>query len=309
MKALNLLSGKYKGIEKYSLFDIFNTIFMILLCFSTLYPFWYILVVSFNDGANSSLGGVWFWPRVFTLDNYKFVIANPLITQAYLVTIIRVLIGPAISVITCALAGYAMSQKELKGKKILVFYFMMPMFIGGTLISHYLVMTKIGLYDNFLVYILPGVYSFFTMVVMRTFFEDLPVSLEESARLDGAGPFRILVSIVLPLSKPVLAAFMFFGLVSHWLDFSTNLIYVMDEKLTTLQYLLYKIVLESDTQTLIREALAKGQGPSDIRLREQVTPFAIQMTTLVVVTFPLLVIYPFFQKYFIKGALVGAVKE
>jgi len=289
-------------------FDTFNVLFMLSLCFVMLYPFWYVLIYSFNEGRDAALGGIWFWPRQFTVFNYRYVLGNPYISNAYFVTIARSVIGPLVHLVTTAFAAFALSKKELPFRKGIIYYFMVPMFIGGTLVSNYVVMARLGLINNFLIYVLPGAFGFFMMIVIRTFFEQLPEALEESAYIDGAGYVMIFFRITLPLSGPIVATTLFFSAVGHWLDFSTSLIYITRPRLQTLQYILYQIVIANDTAELMRQV---NSGVLLDTLGGRATPITsqvLQMTTLVVVTFPLLFVYPFFQKYFIKGVLIGAVK-
>ncbi len=288
-------------------YDTFNVLFMLCLAFVTVYPFWYILVYSFNEGRDAAMGGLWFWPRKWTLQNYKYVLGNPYITNAFLVTIARTVIGSIIHMVVTGFAAYTLMKKDLPGRKAIVYFYMMPMFIGGTLVSSYLVNAKLGLLNNFFVYIIPGAFSFFMMLVIRTFFEGIPESLEESAMLDGAGYYTIFFRIYLPLSGPIIAATVFFSAVGHWLDYYTNLLYVSDKHLYTLQYVLYKVVVASETSDMYRELQESGRLLT-LTSEQQVTTQGLKMATLVIVTFPVLFVYPFFQKYFTKGVLVGAVK-
>ena len=290
-----------------NIYDTFNVIFMLFLAFVTIYPFWYVLVYSFNEGRDAAKGGLWFWPRKWTLQNYKYVFGNPYINNAFFVTISRTVIGSLIHMVVTGFAAYTLMKKDLPGRKFIIYFYMMPMFIGGTLVSNYLVNAKLGLLNNFLVYIIPGAFSFFMMLVIRTFFEGIPESLEESAMLDGAGYYTVFFRIYLPLSGPIIATTLFFSAVGHWLDYYTNLIYVSDKHLYTLQYVLYKVVVASETSDMMRELQESGRLLT-LTSEQQVTTQGLKMATLVVVTFPILFVYPFFQKYFIKGVLVGAVK-
>lgn len=290
------------------IFDIFNHILMVVISFVMLYPFWYVLVLSLNDGADSAYGGIWFWPRVFTLDNYKYILANPQLQSAYLVTIARTVIGTAITVLTTGFAAYAMSKRNLRGRKVLLTFFMIPMFIGGTTVSTYVVFAKLHLLNNFLVYVLPSAFSFYYMVVMRTFIYGLPPSLEESAKIDGAGHLRIFFKIIMPLCVPVVATVALFSAVAQWLDFSTNLMYVYDSKLTTVQYLLYQVVRANKMTVLNEQAMAASGALQNINTKN-ITSQSVQMTVLMVATLPIVVVYPFVQKYFVKGLTLGAIKE
>jgi len=292
------------------IFDALNLMLMIALCVVTIYPFWYVFIYSLNTGADAMRGPIWFWPRVFTLDNYRYVAQNPYITNAFLVTIARVLCASVFSVSVNMLAAYALSKRVLPGRKALLYYFLAPMFIGGTTVSNFVVIAKLGLLNNFLVYILPGAFGFFTMIIMRTFIEQIPEALEESAKIDGASFNQIFFKIILPLSKPILAAMFFFSIVGAWLDFGTTLLYITDRSLYVLQYVLYMVTLSNQAQSMMQLVMSQGAGAiSSMGNGELPTPEVLKMAILVTVTAPLLFIYPFFQKYFIQGMMVGAIKS
>jgi len=302
--------SRIKGSTGERIFDILNVSFMIILSFITIYPFWYVLVVSLSNGNDLANGPVWFWPRNFTLNNYIYVLQYKLLRSAFVVTIARCLAGPVISVGVCMLAAYPLSKRWLPKRKWFLFFYMLPMFIGGTVISNYVVMAKLKLLNNFLVYIIPGAFGFFNMVIMRTFIEQIPIELEESAMLDGANYWVIFTKIILPQSKPIMAAFAFFSVVHNWLDFTTTLLYVTKQSLYTLQYVLYLVVNASQASNMID---ITNIGESMRRLKENQraalpTPEVVKMTVMVVVTFPLLFVYPFFQKYFVVGMNLGAIK-
>ncbi|WP_054027344.1 carbohydrate ABC transporter permease [Bacillus sp. FJAT-28004] len=306
-----LRKNKIKRTTSERVFDAFNVFIMIVWSLSAIYPFWYILIMSFNTGADAAAGPIWFFPRMFTLENYAFVFQYDRLQTAFVVTTLRCIVGPILSVFVTVLAAFALSKRFLPGRKTLLFFFMMPMFIGGTIISNYVVMVKLGLLNNFLVYVLPAAFGFFSMIIMRTHIEELPIELQESATIDGAGYPRIFAQIILPLCKPILAAFLFFSVVGNWLDYYTNLIYVTDRSLSTLQFVLYEIINRAEASTLID--FTKTSSASQRRIMSMAnntvpTPEVIKMTVMVVVTFPILFVYPFFQKYFVKGMLTGAVK-
>ncbi len=294
-------------------FDTFNVIFMVLLSFVTLYPFWYVLVLSLNTGSDAASGPIWFWPRVFTLENYFYVFQYRDLQRAFGITVLRCIVGPAIQVFLCLLAAYALSKRTLPGRKLILYFLMIPLFIHGSTITNYIVMAKLKIMNTFWVYVIPGAFSFFNMVIIRTFIEGIPPDLEESARIDGAGSFVSFAKIVLPLCKPVLAAFLFFGVVGHWLDLQTNLIYVTDRKLRVLQYILYIVINSSEANRFMDMNSMASEAAVQHMIDNQTantlpTPEVIKMAVMVVVTFPLLFIYPFFQRYFVKGMLVGAIK-
>ena len=286
-------------------FDACNIALMLCVAFVMAFPFWYCVVYSLNESPDAQMGGVWIWPRRFTLANYRYVLSNPQVGHAYLVTIARTALGSLLHLVVTGFAAYTLSKRALPGRRILTYYFVIPMFVGGSIVSMYVLMAKIGLLNNFLIYILPGVFSFFDMAIIRAFIEELPASLEESARIDGASSFRTFFQIVIPLCMPIVATILIFNGVSNWLDFYTNLVYVSRTDLTTLQFLLFRVTdfsrgVAGSGET--SEAIAAGM------VRESMSTGTLKMTTLVVVTLPILFIYPFFQKFIIKGILIGSIK-
>jgi len=290
-------------------FDMLNLVLMIILGCITVYPFWYVLVLSFNNGLDAAEGPIWFWPRAFTLDNYSYVLQYGSLKAAFLVTVARCVVGALLTVLVSMLAAYALSKRFLPGRKVFLYFFLIPMFIGGTLISNYVIIAKLGLLNNFLVYVIPGAFTFFGMIIMRTHIEEIPAELEESAMLDGAGYWVLFTRIILPLSKPVIAAFLFFSVVGGWLDLNTNLIYITDRSLYTLQYILYMVINANESAYMIRDVNQAGAAAlRNMGGNNTPTPEVIKMTVMVVVTFPILFIYPFFQRFFVKGMMVGSVK-
>ncbi len=288
-------------------FDILNVAGMLMLCLITLYPFWYVLVLSLNDGADAAKGPIWFWPREFTFVNYLYVFQNPYITNSFVISILRSVVGSVSLVAVILLAAYSLSKKYLPLRKYILYFLLIPMFVGGSVIANYVVIVKLGLMNNFLVYILPSAFSFFFMIIVRTFIEQLPEGLDESARIDGAGDLHIFLRIVIPLSKPIIAAMLFFGIVGHWLEFGTNLFYITDRSLYVVQYVLYMVVLSNQSGDMLALMQATGKVPTNVG-QTLPTPQVLKMSTLITITLPLLFIYPFFQKYFIKGLMVGAIK-
>ncbi len=291
------------------LFDNLNTLFLVIFAFLTLYPFWYILVLSLNEGTDSLKGGVWFWPRKWTLTNYAYVLFNPQIMIAYRTTILRTVSGSLLSLIVCGLAAYSLTKHHLPGRNAIILIFLIPMFIGGTVVSYYVLMAKLKLLNTFWVYIIPGCFNFFMTIIMRTYMYTIPPSLEESAKMDGASYFRIFVRIIVPLCKPIIATVLLFSAVGHWLDFYTNMLYTaMNKAIMTLQYLLYLLILAKEaSMSSITEHPPLG-GIFTTR-QEQVTPIAVKTAVIMFVTLPILFVYPFVQKYFVQGVLIGSVKE
>lgn len=290
--------------KKLSLFDIFNKIFMVLMMFVMLFPFWYSVAGSFNEGSDYIRGGVYFWPREFTLSNYRAVFRDKTILTSFIVTICKALVGSLSSLLVTSLAAYAISRKQLKGKKIYTPFLMLPMYFGGGLIPFFILIKNLGLYNNFLVYIIPGLFSVWNMIIIRSFFAELPVGLIESAQIDGAGEYCIFFRIVMPLSKAVIAAILLFSLVEHWNSYFDSMMYTSSENLQTIQLFLKKVITDPGAASgLASQALQ--QIPEAAR---KTTPQTIKLAAMVVTAVPIICVYPFLQKHFAKGVMIGSVK-
>jgi len=285
-----------------------------MMAFVMIYPFWYILVIALNNGDDARLGGIYFWPREFTLDNFRFVLNYPGLYDAAILTVMRALTGAALNVLVCLMTAFALSKRFLMGRKIIIFYLLIPLFFGGTTVSRFIIMAHLGLINNFLVFIIPGAFSYFTAVILRSFIDNLPDSLSESAMIDGAGHFRVFVQIIMPLMKASIAAFLFFGIVGHWLDIQTNVLYITDRSLWTLQFLMERVLRSGQASVIIDVNAPLAASLQIQRLMQDQSNFkpptqqVISMAIMVVVTFPMLVIYPFFQRFFVKGTITGAIK-
>lgn len=277
---------------------------IIALCLVIILPCLNVLVLSFNDGKDAAKGGIWFWPREFTLDNFKEVFKDGSIMAAYIITIARTVIGTFCSLLVTTLAGYALKQKELPGRKIMMMLITFTMLFGGGMIPTYIQYKNLHLLNSFWVYVVPGLVSVTYLLMIRTFFEGIPESLEESAKLDGCGFFKIYTKIMLPLSKPVIAVVGLYTAVNHWNDWFAGAFYMNDTKLwpvqTVLQQMLTKAMSAQQEVTSVAQALAHNTV--------SVTSDSLKMAAVVVTTVPILCVYPFVQKYFAKGAMIGAVK-
>ncbi|HOK00072.1 MAG: carbohydrate ABC transporter permease [Treponemataceae bacterium] len=274
---------------------------MVLVCFITLYPVWYTVVLSFNESADTMLGGIYWWPRKFTLESYKTVFLDKNIIKAFNVTIWRTLIGTITSVFFTSMVAYAFSKRYLVGQKFYMLLGTITMFFGGGLIPYFILLKSIGLYDTFWVYIIPGLFSFWNMLIFVSFFRELPAALEESARIDGANDFVIFLRIVLPVSMPVLATIALFNGVYNWNDYFMGVIFINNPDLQPIQTFLYRVVASA---TASRAVVAMPVGISAGQVNSQ----SVQMATMVVTTAPIIVIYPFLQKYFVKGIMIGSIK-
>lgn len=296
---------KIKGSLGGRLFDCVNYSLMVILCIVCLYPFIYVFAYSISDGVAASATNIILLPVKPTLINYKTVFANPTISNAFFISVARTVVGSALHIIIISMAAYAVSRPNLLWKrKIILPFFIIPMYFSGGILPTYVILTKLNLNNNFLVYILPMLFQPFHLLILKVYFEQLPQSLEESARIDGAGDLTVFFRIVLPSSLPVLATVTLFIGVAQWNSWYDAFVYVTKLKLYPLQALLRKIILESQTNDLI-DIMQMTQR----NVRKEVTSESVKMATVIVATVPIIVVYPFLQKYFVKGVMIGAVKE
>ncbi|MBQ2741027.1 MAG: carbohydrate ABC transporter permease [Clostridia bacterium] len=301
-----------RGVGKRSLgrkiFIVCNTIFLLLCSFTFLAPYINILAKSFNAAGDTMLGGVTFYPREFTWENYDVVLKDPNIGQSAIISLLRVIFGSLFSLFLQYSVAYVLLRKGLPGRSVIVMFFTIPMFISGGLIAEYIIYAKLNLYNNFLVYILPHSFSFYNMVIIRTYLMGIPESLLESARLDGAGEITILFKIMLPLSMPIVATILLWCAVAHWNDWARTLYFIDNEDLYTLQYRL--LLAKKDVQELekmIQNALESGRPLGTIE--GDVSGESIQAAQTIITTVPIVLTYPFFQRYFVSGVTMGSVKE
>lgn len=285
-----------------SITSILFTIFGIL-CF---YPFYYILIYSISDPSQALKHNVYLLPAGFSLDSYKAVLSLPNIYSAAIVSILRVIIGTASSVFVTSMFAYVLANKELKMRKIMYRVTVTTMYLNAGLIPWYITMRGLGLKNNFFLYIFPYLIGAFNLILVKTYVEQMPPSLEESAQIDGAGPFTIFIKIIFPLCKPVVAAIIVFTAVFHWNAWTDNFYLVRDPHLQTLQLTLLNYLRESDN---IANLMSQGGGMNSLsQIQKALTPTSIRMTLSIVVILPIILVYPFMQKYFVKGIMLGAVK-
>lgn len=285
------------------IFRLFNYAFLICFSVSIILPFLNIIALSLNTGMDASAGGIYFWPRVFTLENYREVFENPAIGQAYFITISRTLIGTIASVFLTGMAAYALKSKTMPGRNKIMGFLLITVLFSGGIIPYYLLLKSLLLTKSFLIYILPTLYSVWNIIIMRSFYETISNDLEESARIDGCSDFQIFLRVILPLSKPVLAVIALFNGVSHWNDWFTGTFYVRNDHLLPIQTLLQKMLTDSSaTQKMLSEGSYAPTGSM------QFTTQSLQMAMVIITTVPILFVYPFIQKYFASGFMIGSIK-
>ena len=295
----------HKSIGWY-IFNVFNIILMTFVSFLILFPYMNVLAVALNDNVQAVNVGFMVIPRSFTLMNFQALMSDPAIIRAALVTLARLAMGVPYAVFIAFITAYVLSKKYLPGRRWIIFILLIPSYIGGGLIPTYILYANLGLLNNFLVYILPTGFGFFGFILLRTYMYTIPESLEESARLDGAGDLTIMFKIFFPLCIPILATLVLFSAVGHWNDWTTTLYFVPNNQWNTLAFELQRILLEQGRiARLIQEAIMRGEIPRTSPGTSQ----GVRNAQIVVTTLPIIMVYPFLQKYFIKGLLIGGVKE
>ena len=291
-----------KGIQ---LSGIFIYTALSLLFIITFYPFWNIFVLSLNDATDSLRGGLMLWPRVFSIDSYKAVLSDTALLSSLKVTLLRTAVGVPMNLLAVTTLAYALSQRDLIGRRQITVLFVFTMFFSGGLIPTYMIVKWLGLIDNFLVYLLPGLYNVYWMILVRTYMEGLPYSMIESARIDGANDIQIFAKVVLPSCAPVVATIGLFSAIYHWNAWYDSYIYTNKPVLETLSNALIKILNQYQTGAMMTQA----QQMAAASKRLPVSSESIRMTVTMVTTIPIILVYPFVQKYFIKGMMLGSVKE
>ncbi len=285
----------------------FIYVFLTALGLLFLYPFWNALMISFNIGADTALGGITIWPRAFTLENYEVVLQDARLLRAFYISVMRTLAGTVLGVLLTAMFGYAMSKKELLGRKYYMILCVITMYFSGGLIPSYLLIRSLGLRNSFWVMVIPGLINVWHMIIFRTFFMGLPSGLEESAKLDGANHFQIFFRIVLPLSGPVIATIALFTAVHHWNSWFDASIYITQENLLPIQTLLNQIINSNIATQQLQNV--SGAAADFLEMNQRVTTRSLIMSTMMVATIPIILVYPFLQRYFVKGVLIGSLKE
>lgn len=281
-------------------FEVINTVFLILLMLSTLYPFLYVVFASISDPAELiSHQGALLAPQGFSLEGYRLVFRDPMIFTSYKNTIIYVVAGTILNVFMTALGAYVLSRKGPYWKNAIMFFIVFTMFFSGGMIPRYLLVKNLGMANTRWALIIPNAIATWNLIIMRTSFQSIPDSLEESAKIDGASDFTVLTRIVIPLSIPVISVITLFYAVGHWNAWFDAMIFLRKRELYPLQLILREILIMSSTENLMTNVENLDMMPLDVIIR---------YATIIVATVPILLVYPFLQKYFVKGIMIGAIK-
>lgn len=289
------------------LFHTMNGIFMLLLAVVTLYPFLHTLTISFNEGNDALRGGIYLWPRSWSLQNYKAIFISGTIYHAAWISVARTLTITVLGVFLTAMLAYTLAQPQYIFRKIIGLIFVLTMYFNAGLIPNYFLIKSLGLLNNFWVYVFPGLVSAFNLIVIRTYIRTLPSGLVESAKMDGAGDFTIFLRIIFPLCTPALATIALFIAVGSWNSWFDTFLYASsDLKLSTLQYEMMKLLGSTMNSNNDPGLLA---GANTNQTKAMVTPASIRAAITIVAAVPILFVYPFLQRYFIVGMNLGSVKE
>ena len=298
---------KSKTSMSRKIFLLCNYLLMLLITFICIYPFWYIIIYSFSEPGLVDVNPPVFLPRGFSFSNYRDIFVLQGFFHALLISVLRTVLGTAGAVLSCSFLGYLFTKNEMPARKWVYRFLILTMYVNGGMISTFIVIKSYGLLNNFWVYILPMLISAYNIVLIKTYVEQLPQSLEESARLDGAGYVRVFTAIILPLSKPIIATVAVFVAVGQWNSWFDNHIYTRGtESLTTLQYLLYNYLNEA--QRLAEQIKNSVNSGGISQMVSTISSKGVRMTITVLASLPIFLVYPFMQKYFVKGIMVGAVK-
>lgn len=258
-----------------------------IILFVTVYPFWYVLVISFNEGVDATLGGIYWWPRKFTTSNYSQFFQDAKWLMGPGVTVLRTVVGTSIGVLFTMLVAYGLSFRELQGRKIYMTIIIVCMYFSGGLIPYYTLLKELHLIDTFYVYVIPGALNTFFLLVGLSFFDGIPASLRESAKIDGAGELKVFTSIILPISKPFLATLTLFIGVGHWNNWTDSAFFVKEKSLRTLSYLMMEII----NRSMISQSSAAAAASANAT----VTPLSIQTAAMVLRRNPLCGVYSGFR--------------
>lgn len=294
--------NKIKTTTGEKAFNVFNIIFMIAMMFVMFYPMWHVLCASFSDARLlSAHTGVLLWPEGYSVTAYKLMMKNPMILKGYGNTIFILVFGLLLNMIMTCLAAYVLSRRNVMLNRVITIFIVFTMYFSGGLIPTYLNIKSLGLMDSLWAVIVPGAISTYNMIVLRTGFASVPESLEESAKIDGASSIRILWQIILPLSKATVAVICLYYAVSHWNSWFSAMLYLNERELFPLQLILREILIQNDTSSMVT---AMDVGAGDSSFVSETVKYAVIIVSVV----PILCVYPFIQKYFTKGVMVGAVK-
>jgi len=280
-------------------------VFMVIILIITIFPFYYCVVQAFNNGVDSTMGGVYFFPRKPTLDNFKTLLADASWGRAIVISVLKTVCGTLLGLLVTGIVAYALSFEKVLFRNTYHKIYIFTMYFSGGMIPFYILLKSLVLINTFWVYIIPGMLNVYFMLIMINFYQSIPQSLYESAWIDGANDLIVFIKIALPLSKASLATVGLFFAVNQWNSWIDSVYYVTKDSLRPMSYLMMQIINKSATASSVANAQSMGYAASAL----QSTTTSLQMAAMVLAVAPILMIYPFLQKYFVKGVMIGSVKE
>lgn len=286
------------------IFDLVVYLAITVVTVATLYPFLNVLAISFNDSTDSIKGGITIYPRVFTFKNYETIFAFSGLVTGFKISVLRTIVGTLLGLVSASMLAFTLSRVDFQGRRFVSTFLALTMYVSGGLIPFYILIKDLHMMGTFSVYVLPGLVSAFNVFVIRSFIDGLPYALQESAKLDGANDFTIYWRVILPLTKPALATIALFLAVGQWNAWIDTYLYNgSKDSLTTLQFELMKVIQSTTTNA------DNFRGRNMTEVMAQISPESVKMAITIVVTVPILVVYPFLQRYFVKGMTLGSVKS
>lgn len=289
-------------------FNIINCSLFILFTLICIYPFYYLVINTISANDLSDNGMINFWPRKVHFQNYIEVLKIKGLANALMISVLRTVTGTVLTVGASAFLGFMFTQKKMWKRSLWYRFLVITMYFNAGLIPVFIIMYILGLTNNFLVYIVPAIVQPFYIILVKTYFESVPESLQQAAEIDGAGILRIFVRIMLPISLPIIATIAIFSAVGQWNSFQDTLIYVTNQKLYSLQYVLYMYINQSNALAQLIRNSTTLSGDTIAALATKQTPTSVRMSVTVLIVAPIMLIYPIFQRYFIKGIMIGSVK-
>ena len=287
-------------------FETVNYIILTIVAVSMLYPFIYVLAISLNDANDSQLGGIWLYPRVLSLESYKIIFSDPSLLQALGISVARTVLCTVLTVIGCSMFAYVFTRNEfVLYKPLKGFFFFCMFFGGGGLIPTYMLYLDLGLYNSFWVYVIPTIINLWYVTLFRTYFRSIPGELLEAARIDGAGEFQVYLRVLMPVSKPIIATITLFSAVAQWNSYRDTLYYTTNKNLRSLQYIVMEIIKKAEGSHMIdrKEMMEMFHGDASTA-----DPVSLRMAITICTVLPIIMVYPFLQKHFMKGMMVGSMK-
>lgn len=305
MKGKTQTKRKIKRNTEDWIMDSVISVVMVLVLVVTIYPFWNVIIQAFNAAGDTARGGLWLYPRQFTLQNFKELLSDSGWSTAIVVSVARTVVGTALGVSVTGIVAFAMSQTDLLFRNMYYRIFMFTMYFGGGIIPFYILLKTIHMNNTFWVYVIPGCLSVYNMLIMINFYQSIPKSLYESAQLDGATYMQIFVKITVPLSKACVATIALYNAVSQWNAWMDTAYYTTSESLKTMSMKMMEIINLASISVEKGDIMTGGAISSALRA----TPRSLQAASVVLAVTPILCVYPFLQKYFVKGVMIGSVKE